>query len=101
MLHMYAERRYSLATRIQIVMDEVEREAFRQAAAREGLTLSDWLRCAARDRLKAGQAGGFCSVDDLRQFFAACRQRETGHEPDWQEHHPVIETSRASGRPAT
>lgn len=30
-----------MATRIQVVIDEVEREEFRRAAAREGLSLSD------------------------------------------------------------
>jgi len=80
-----------------MVMDEVEREAFRRAAAREGLSLSDWLRRAARDRLKAAQPPTLSSVEDLRAFFDACDEREHGSEPDWQQHRAVIEESKASG----
>jgi hypothetical protein len=36
------------------------------------------------------------SVRELRAFFKACDLRETGREPDWQEHRQVIE---ASGTP--
>lgn len=90
-----------MATRVQVVMDEVEREAFRRAAAREGLTLSDWLRRAARDRLEATQEPTLSSAAELRAFFEACDAREAGAEPDWEEHRLVIEASRAAGRPVT
>jgi hypothetical protein len=79
-------------------MGEVEREVFRQAAAREGLSLSDWLRRAARDRLEGSQRPGLSSVEDLRAFFAECDEREVGTEPDWEEHRAVIEESRARGK---
>ena len=39
--------RLHMATRIQVVVDEVEREAFREQAEREGVSLSAWLRAAA------------------------------------------------------
>ena len=90
-----------MSTRVQVVMDEVEREAFRRAAAREGLSLSDWLRRAARERLQATGQARLRSVDELRAFFEDCRQRERGDEPGWQEHRAVIEESKASGRPTT
>jgi hypothetical protein len=90
-----------MSTRVQVVMDEMEREAFRRAAAREGLSLSDWLRRAARDRLSSAEPPGIESVEQLRAFFDACDQREQADEPEWQEHRAVIEESRAQGRPAT
>ena len=90
-----------MSIRVQVVMDEVEREVFRRAAAREGLSLSDWLRRAARERLQAAGQAKLRSVDELRAFFEVCRQRERGDEPEWQEHRTVIEESRASGRPTT
>lgn len=90
-----------MATRIQVVIDEVEREEFRRAAAREGLSLSDWLRRAARERLASRAQAGIRSVEDLRAFFAECRRRERGDEPDWEQHRAVIEDSKASGRTPT
>jgi len=90
-----------MSTRVQVVMDEMEREAFRQAASREGLSLSDWLRRAARDRLGAASPPEVSSVEQLRAFFADCDRREQGREPDWREHREVIEESKAKGRPAT
>jgi hypothetical protein len=82
-------------------MDEIEREAFRQAAAREGLTLSDWLRRAARDRLESAAPPELSSVENLRAFFQECNAREPGIEPDWRQHRAVIEESKAKGRSAT
>jgi len=90
-----------MSTRIQVVVDELEREAFRSAAAREGLALSDWLRRAARDRLQAAAQVKLRSGDELRTFFEDCRRRERGKEPDWEEHLTVIEESKASARPTT
>ena len=90
-----------MSTRVQVVMDEIEREAFRQAAAREGLSLSDWLRRAARDRLESAAIPKLSSVEELRAFFSECDSRELGAEPDWQQHRTVIEESKATGRTAT
>ena len=90
-----------MSTRVQVVMDEIEREAFRQAAAREGLSLSDWLRRAARQRLESAVLPELSSVENLRAFFRECDAREQGTEPDWQQHRAVIEESKAKGRSAT
>ncbi len=90
-----------MSTRVQVVMDEIEREAFRQAAAREGLSLSDWLRRAARSRLEAAQPLVLSSIEGLRAFFEDCDASEQGTEPDWDQHKKVIEESRAAGRTAT
>ena len=90
-----------MSTRVQVVIDEIEREAFRQAAAREGLSLSDWLRRAARERLEEASHPKLSSAEDLRAFFDDCDQREQGAEPNWQQHRGVIEESKARGRSAT
>ncbi len=90
-----------MSTRVQVVMDELEREAFRQAAAREGLSLSDWLRRAARTRLQASPPRRLSSVEALHTFFAECDKRELGVEPSWEQHLVVIEESKARGRSAT
>ncbi len=90
-----------MSTRVQVVIDELEREAFRQAAAREGLSLSDWLRRAARDRLRSASQTKLQTAAQLRAFFRDCDARERGEEPDWHEHQAVIEESRAHGRPTS
>lgn len=82
-------------------MDELEREAFREAAVREGLSLSDWLRRAARSRLSAVKPSRLDSVERLRIFFEECDEREEGTEPSWSEHQKVIESSKARGRSAS
>ncbi len=73
-------------TRIQVVISEIEREAFRRAAAREGLSLSEFLRRAARDRIAFASAARPGSVEELRAFFQECDEREEGEEPDWRKH---------------
>ncbi|HHQ48031.1 MAG TPA: antitoxin [Acidobacteria bacterium] len=89
-----------MSTRVQIVMDEMEREELRRAAARDGLSLSEWLRRAARERLETQRGSMMSSVEELRVFFEECDRREEGREPDWEEHRRMIEESRASGRPS-
>jgi hypothetical protein len=90
-----------MSVRVQIVLDEIEREAFRRAADRDGLSLSDWLRRAAREQIQQRQPPALSSAEDLREFFKACDAREQGAEPDWQQHRAVIEESKAKGRTAT
>jgi hypothetical protein len=36
-------------------------------------------------------------MEELRSFFSECDRRETGTEPDWEQHVRVIERSRRSG----
>jgi len=90
-----------VSIRVQVVMDEVEREAFRRAAAQEGISLSDWLRRAARERLRTAEQPQVRSADELRAFFGKCIQREQGVEPEWRQHREVIEESKTSGRSVT
>jgi hypothetical protein len=85
-------------SRIHIIIDDSEKERFRQLAAREGKSLAEWLREAARDRLAAAEhQPRMETLDELRSFLSACAARERGREPDWEEHQKVIDGSIRSG----
>ena len=86
-----------LMTRIHIVVDEEEKERFRCCAEGEGKTLSEWLREAAREKLRQEGPLRLDSLEELRAFFASCDARERRDEPDWEEHRRVIEASTRSG----
>ena len=87
-----------MSQRVQVVLDEEEREAFRRMAEREGLSLSAWLREAGRQRLASCERQRVLRTsEELRQFFARCRESEGGIEPDWEQHKAVIERSRRCG----
>ncbi|MEN8165366.1 MAG: antitoxin [Acidobacteriota bacterium] len=88
-----------MSLRVQVVMNEVEREAFRRQAGLEGMSLSGWLRKAAHDRLEKVRPPKIDSLEALRAFFAECGDRERGVEPDWQEHLASIAQSRSTGVP--
>ena len=85
--------------RIHLVVTGEEKELYRRMAAREGKSLSEWLRTAAQERAAKAAPRRLDSDDALREFFAACRAREAGkgREPDWEEHRRVIERSMSSG----
>lgn len=87
-----------MAERIHLVVGRAEKERFRRLAAREGKTLSEWLRAAAREKLAAAEARtGLDNEAALRRFFDECAERERGQEPDWATHLAVINQSRAEG----
>jgi len=94
----------SRLVRVQVLISETEREAFRAEAEREGQSLSGWLRERGLEGLEARSSRKeISSVAELKKFFAACDRREKGRgaEPDWEEHLRVIDASRASGRSGT
>lgn len=84
-------------TRIHLVVTDEEKERFRGCAEREGKTLSEWMREAAREKLEQEGPLRLDTVHDLRAFFASCDAREEQDEPDWEEHRRVIEASARSG----
>ena len=84
-----------MATRVQVILDEGEKELFQDRARFEGLSLSSWLRKAGYEMLK--RRGRIRSQEDLDTFFAACDAREEGTEPDWEEHLAMIDRSKGSG----
>ena len=97
-----ATKAHNSIVRVQVLIEETEREAFRQVAEQEGKSLSGWLRESALERLEATKAAArITSAADLRRFFKTCDLREKGREPDWQEHLKVMEESRATGRSRT
>jgi len=89
-----------MGSRVQVILDEAERESFRRQAEHEGKSLSAWLRDAGRRRLAEAGEPEIGTVDDLRRFFSALPDRECDEpEPDWEQHREVIDSSRARGRP--
>ena len=91
-----------MAKRVQVILDEEEREAFRELADRQGLSLSAWLREAGRAGLAAAKSGAAIkTVEELRRFFSEIDDREQGVEPDWEQHKSVIERSATSGASET
>jgi hypothetical protein len=87
-----------MATRIHIVVERAEKERFRRMAAREGKSLSEWLRDAARERLlHTREQEPLDTPEALHDFFAECDRRERGREPDWHVHKDVIERSIEEG----
>jgi hypothetical protein len=91
-----------LEDRIHIVVDRAEKERYRRLAAREGKSLSEWLRAAAQEKVAASQsANALDTVEALRSFFDAINRRELGHEPDWEVQREVIERSIVKGASPT
>ena len=85
--------------RVQLVMPDEDRDRFVHQARREGLTLSAWLRAAARERLDRRQrTAPFSSPAEMEGFFRACDALDgPAIEPDWNEHLNVIDASRRDG----
>ena len=87
-----------MSKRIQVVLDEEERETFRRLAENEGLSLSAWIREAAREKVASSKRSRkIRTEEELRLFLATCRQLEEGVEPDWEQQKGVIERSARSG----
>ncbi|WP_231965774.1 MULTISPECIES: antitoxin [unclassified Mycobacterium] len=88
-----------MSSRIQVILSEAEREAFRRQAAARKMSLSTWLLEAGRKQLAAEQAGPLRTVAELREFFGSLPD-EPGVEPDWDEHLRVMAESRRHGASA-
>lgn len=89
-----------MSERIHLVVKEAEKERYRREAEKEGVSLSEWLRDAARRKLADADARpGLDSVEELRAFFDACDRRESGREPDWDQHRRAIEESIGGAGP--
>ena len=85
--------------RVQLVMPDADRDRFVNQARREGMSLSAWLRAAARERLETRQSVKlFKSPEDVKEFFRSCAAQEGPEtEPDWSDHLRVINESRGRG----
>ena len=89
--------------RVQLIIPDEDRDEFVAEARRDGISLSEWLRLAARERAERRRnEGRFHSLHDLEAFFDECDAAAgNGDEPDWEEHLRVAEKSRSSGWPDT
>ncbi|MCY4528469.1 MAG: hypothetical protein OXD46_05490 [Chloroflexi bacterium] len=89
--------------RVQLVMPDADRDRFVDQARREGMSLSAWLRAAARERLETSQhVRLFESPEDVKEFFRSCAVLDGPEtEPDWSEHLRVMNESRATGLTGT
>ena len=85
--------------RVQLVIPDEDRQNFIDQALREGMSLSAWLRAAARDRLEARRnVKLFESPEDVEEFFRSCATLDGPEtEPDWSDHLRVINKSREQG----
>ena len=85
--------------RVQLVMADEDRERFVEQARREGMSLSAWLRAAARERLATRRRVKlFETPEDVEEFFRSCASLEGPEtEPEWEEHLAVINESRGKG----
>ena len=89
--------------RVQLVIPDEDRDRFVHQAKREGMSLSMWLRTAARDRLRQQQRSDpLESTADLDAFFRTCDALEGPMvEPDWEEHLMVINEALERGASKT
>lgn len=91
-----------MVERIHMIVGREEKERFRLSAARAGKSLSEWLREAAEEKLRASAAAGRLeSAGALCAFFKECDERERGREPDWDAHLEIIERSIRTGEAET
>lgn len=83
-----------MSDRVHLLIDEGDKARYQEVAAREGKSLSVWLREAAEQRYRAAVGErALRSREELDAFFAECDAREMGREPDWDVHKRVIEES--------
>ena len=89
--------------RVQLVIPDADRDRFVHQARQEGMSLSAWMRAAARERLETRQrVKPFQSPEDVEEFFRLCTALEGPEtEPDWNEHLRVMSESRARGATGT
>ena len=85
--------------RVQLIIPDDDRVRFGEQARREGLSLSAWIRAAARERLdRQSKVRRVASRGEMKAFFAECDTLAGPEmEPDWEQHLAVIGRSRRHG----
>lgn len=85
-------------SRIQVVVNDDERERFRAQARVEGMSMSEWLREAGRQRLGRATPSTLATPGDLRRFFEAIDRGHdgAGREDDWAVHKARIAAGRTA-----
>ena len=89
--------------RIQLLLPDEDRDRFLHEARKEGISLSEWLRLAARERADRRQRHArFVRAEEVAAFFERCDVADSPDtEPDWEDHLAVIEESRRQGASGT
>jgi len=91
-----------MTQRIHLLLSTADKERYRRFAAREGKSLSEWLRAVAEERAAAAKAGTqLDTAESLRTFFADVNRARRGREPDWETHRRMIEDSITKGAAST
>lgn len=88
-------------SRVQVILSEEEREAFRRRAEARGTSLSAWLRDAGRQQLERERGALLADAATVRQFFATLPEEPLEREPDWDQHRSALADSRVAGLPRT
>lgn len=84
--------------RIHLVLPDADKDRFARQAQIEGMSLSQWLRTAAHERLERSRRSGSWSLLELESFFRKCDELDgPEQEPDWSEHLRALDKSRLSG----
>ncbi|MYC48342.1 MAG: hypothetical protein F4X45_08460 [Chloroflexi bacterium] len=73
--------------RIQLVLPDADKDQFVKQARSEGMSLSQWLRTAAHERLERTHGSDSWSLRELESFFQECDELDgPENEPDWGGH---------------
>ncbi len=87
-----------MSVRVQVILAEEEAARFKSQAAKEKKSLSAWLRDAGKKVLSISQQQSLKDPKSLQRFFKACREREKGVEPDWDDHKKLLLESYQAGK---
>ena len=89
----------AVMARVQLIIPDDDRVRFGNQARREGVSLSAWIRVAARERLdRQSKARRVTSRGEREAFFAECDTLAGPEvEPDWEQRLAVIGRSRRHG----
>ena len=83
-------------SRIHVVLTEAQKVRYQSQAAREGKSLSAWLREAADERTARESRERFRTAEELDAYLEKCWERSSAdREPDWDETKKLILDSRS------
>lgn len=88
--------------RIQLVLQDGDKERYLYEAKRDHKSLSAWLREAAQEKIEKidkDRHRPFASVEELDDFFRECDAMNEGQGPelDWEDAKKIIEDSMIEG----
>ena len=89
--------------RVQLVIPDDDRVRYGAEARREGVSFSEWLREAARERFeRKRRTKPFEPSADLQALWRKCDELEgPEREPDWEEHLKVLDEEMSRGASGT